>query len=209
MRDPEHPLYACALTTGIRNYAVLEEWHSTKLMASFVKTPTNAQGSSGFLLIRSKFFTPTCFGIWLPSSGGREWMISYSKNCLCYGRVRTMTRPVCPVVVECVKFHDNWPHGTVHSPHTLITQNIAWVAYQALTNPSGWQPYAETCRGRKKYLKRINKNPLLPWALVCLFTNDTTRCSIQPSRTVSCIYSKYLHIHSLVSINWLKAFAAK
>jgi hypothetical protein len=51
------------------------------------------------LLIRSKFSTPTCFGIWLPSSGGRECLISYSSNVLCYGRERIMTRPVWPVVV--------------------------------------------------------------------------------------------------------------
>jgi hypothetical protein len=45
-----------------------------------------------FLLIRSKFSTPTCFGIWLPSSGGRECLISYSINVLCYRHVRIMTR---------------------------------------------------------------------------------------------------------------------
>jgi hypothetical protein len=41
------------------------------------------------------------------------------------------------------------PHGTGHSPHTPITQNIAWVAYQALTTPWEWQPYAKTFRSRK------------------------------------------------------------
>jgi hypothetical protein len=51
------------------------------------------------LLIRSKFPTPTCFGIWLPSLGGRECLINYSSNVLCYGRVRIMIRPVWPVVV--------------------------------------------------------------------------------------------------------------
>jgi hypothetical protein len=50
------------------------------------------------LLIRSKFSTPTCFGKWLPSSGGRECLIGYSNNLLCYGSVRIMTRPVWPVV---------------------------------------------------------------------------------------------------------------
>jgi hypothetical protein len=44
--------------------------------------------------------TPTCFGIWLPSSGGRKCLISYSSNVLCYGRVQIMTRPVWPAVVE-------------------------------------------------------------------------------------------------------------
>jgi hypothetical protein len=57
------------------------------------------------LLIRSKFSTPTCFGMWLPSSGSRECLISYSSNVLCYGRVRIMTRPVWPVVVECVQVY--------------------------------------------------------------------------------------------------------
>jgi hypothetical protein len=72
------------------------------------KRPTNAQGSSGFLLIRSKFSTPTCFGICLPSAGGRECLISYSSNVLCYGRVRIMTRPVWPVVVERLAIKENW-----------------------------------------------------------------------------------------------------
>jgi hypothetical protein len=76
-------------------------------------------------------------------------------------------------------WNDNWAHGTGHNPHTPVTQNIARVAYQALANPWGWQPYAETCRGRN--LERINKNPLLPWAIVGLFANGITRWSVQPS----------------------------
>jgi hypothetical protein len=52
--------------------------------------------------------------------------------------------------MECVQVYiHNWPYGLGHNPHMPITQNIAWVAYHALTNPWGWQPYAETCRGRK------------------------------------------------------------
>jgi hypothetical protein len=47
-----------------------------------------------------------------------------------------------------MSFHNNWPHGTGHNPHTPITQNTAWVAYRALTTPWGWLPYAETCRGK-------------------------------------------------------------
>jgi hypothetical protein len=43
----------------------------------------------------------------------------------------------------------SWLDGTDHSPHTPIRENIAWVAYQALTTPWEWQPYAKTCRGRK------------------------------------------------------------
>jgi hypothetical protein len=42
------------------------------------------------LLIRSKFY-PTCFGVWLPSSGGRECLIGYSSGVLCNGRMRIMT----------------------------------------------------------------------------------------------------------------------
>jgi hypothetical protein len=38
-------------------------WYKTNKRELFVKIPTNAQGSSWFLLIRSKFSTPTCFGI--------------------------------------------------------------------------------------------------------------------------------------------------
>jgi hypothetical protein len=53
------------------------------------------------------FPTPTCFGIWLPSSGGRECLISDSSNVLCYGRVRTMTRPVWPVAFVCLFTNDN------------------------------------------------------------------------------------------------------
>jgi hypothetical protein len=63
----------------------------------FVKRPTNAEGSSGFFINTFQISTPTCFGIWLPSSGGRECPLSYSSNVLCYGRVRIMTRPLWPV----------------------------------------------------------------------------------------------------------------
>jgi hypothetical protein len=84
----------------------------------------------------------------------------------------------CSVVVE---FYDDWPHGTGHNPHAPITQNIAWVAYQAFTTPWWWQPYAETCRG-KKIRNLLIKHPLLHWAFFYLFTNCTTRCSVQPSR---------------------------
>jgi hypothetical protein len=61
---------------------------------SFVKRPTHAQGIMDFYQYVPNFSTPTCFGIWLSSSGGRECLIGYSSNFLCYGRVRTMTRPV-------------------------------------------------------------------------------------------------------------------
>jgi hypothetical protein len=49
------------------------------------------------LLTRYKFCsTPTCFGIRLSFSGGRDCLISYSSNAVCYGRVRIMTRPLLP-----------------------------------------------------------------------------------------------------------------
>jgi hypothetical protein len=56
-----------------------------------------------FLLIRTKFSTSTCFGIWLPSSGGREFLISYLSNVLCYGCVRIMTRPVRQCVASVAR----------------------------------------------------------------------------------------------------------
>jgi hypothetical protein len=85
-------------------------------------------------------------------------------------------------VIHLDTFHDNWPHGASHSPHTPITQNIAWVAYQALKTSWGWQPYAETCRGRKIWNVLI-KHPLLPWVFVGFYAIDTKRCSVQPSRS--------------------------
>jgi hypothetical protein len=50
------------------------------LVVPFVKRPTHPQGSSGFLLILPNFSNRTCFGVWLPSSGGRECLISYPSN---------------------------------------------------------------------------------------------------------------------------------
>jgi hypothetical protein len=61
-------------------------------------------------------------------------------------------------------------HGKSHNPHTPITQNTAWLPYRALTTPLGWQPYAETCRGR--IWNVLIKNPLLHWAVIGLSTND-------------------------------------
>jgi hypothetical protein len=55
-----------------------------------------------FFINTFQISTLTCFGVWLPSSGGCECLISYSSNVLCYGHVRIMTRPVWPVVVECL-----------------------------------------------------------------------------------------------------------
>jgi hypothetical protein len=83
----------------------LDGW-TEHLAVPFVKRPTNAQGSSGCFINTFQISTPTCFGIWLPSSGGRECLISYSSNVLCYGRVRIVTGLVWPVVVErCAPRH--------------------------------------------------------------------------------------------------------
>jgi hypothetical protein len=71
----------------------LDGW-TEHLAVPFAKTPTNAQGSSGFLLIRSKFSTPTCFGVWLPFSGGRECLISYSSKFCVMGLCRLRVWPV-------------------------------------------------------------------------------------------------------------------
>jgi hypothetical protein len=54
--------------------------------------------------------------------------------------------------------------------YTPTTHSIAYVAWKAPTNPWRWQPFAETCRGI--IWKRINKNPLLIWAIVGHFTTN-------------------------------------
>jgi hypothetical protein len=74
-------------------------------LEKFSERPTNAQGSSGCFINTFQISIPTCLGIYLPSSGGRECLISYSSNVLCYGLVRTMTRPVWPVVVKFVQMY--------------------------------------------------------------------------------------------------------
>jgi hypothetical protein len=64
------------------------------------------------LLIRSNS-TATCFGIWLPSSGGRECLISYPSGVLCYGRVRIMT-------VRCGQLlWNSW----IHRAHVHYTEH--------------------------------------------------------------------------------------
>jgi hypothetical protein len=96
-----------------------------------------------------------------------------------------------------VTFHNNWSHKMSHNPHTPITQNTAWVAYRTLTTPWEWQPSTETRRGR--IWNVLIKNPPLPWAFVGLFTNDTTRYSVQPSRFLTLIYigiTKHICIRS-------------
>jgi hypothetical protein len=141
-------------------------WRSVRF-AVCVKTNKFSRKQRIFINTFQFFSTPTCFGIWLPSSGGHASLTCYSSNVLCYGRVWIMTRPVWSVVVE-------WSHRTGHSPHTPLTQKIAWVAYQTLTTPWRWQPCAETCRGRKNSNVLI-KHPLLHWPFVGIFTNADTR----------------------------------
>jgi hypothetical protein len=61
-----------------------------------------------FLITSSKFSTPTCFGTWLPSSGGRVCLINHPSKVLCCGRVRVMTRPVWPVLVTSSRGQFSW-----------------------------------------------------------------------------------------------------
>jgi hypothetical protein len=74
------------------------DYDPSRVATCLDSTTTGHTDRVNVLLIRSKFSTPTCFCIWLPSSEDRECLISYSSNVLCYGRVRIMTRPVWPVV---------------------------------------------------------------------------------------------------------------
>jgi hypothetical protein len=87
------------------------------------------QGTSGFYSCVPNF-TPTCFGKWLPSSGGRRGLICYSSNVCIVGVYGLRS-------VQCDQL----------SVHTHNTDN-AWVAYKAPTPPWRWQPLAETCRGK-------------------------------------------------------------
>jgi hypothetical protein len=79
------------------------------------------QGTSGFYCVPN--FTPTCFGKWLPPSGDRRCLISYSSN-------------FCVVGV-----HRLW---SIYAHNTDVT----WVAYKAPMTPWRWHPLAETCRGK-------------------------------------------------------------
>jgi hypothetical protein len=92
-----------------------------------------------------------------------------------------------PGISGQLSWNDNWPHGTSHSPHTPITQNIAWVAYQALTTPLGWQPYAETCRGRKIWNVLINIHCFLEQLVAFLQTVQTCTLYIRPSIVSFCL----------------------
>jgi hypothetical protein len=57
---------------------------------------------------------------------GRECLISYSGNVLCYGRVRIMPRPVWPVVVECVQVYigDSDPAVTFRQQPNSHRRNV-------------------------------------------------------------------------------------
>jgi hypothetical protein len=75
-----------------------------------------------------------------------------------------MTRPVWPGRV-IIRIRPNTEH--------------CWVAYKAPTTPWIWQPFAETCRGRMwNALIKSTTSLSICWS----FYNDTTRCSVQPSR---------------------------
>jgi hypothetical protein len=129
---------------------------------SFVRRPTNAQGNSGFFIINTFQILSRYVSAYGCHPQG-SW-VPYK-----------LPKP-CSVL---------W---TGHNSHTSITQNTAWVAYKALATPWGWQPYAETCRGR--IWNVLMKHPLLPWVFVGLFTNDTTRCSVLPSRMFTLVTGK-------------------
>jgi hypothetical protein len=80
---------------------ILDGW-TEHLVVSFVKGPTNAQGSSGFF-INTFQILPRHVSAYGCHPRGHERLISYPSSVLCYGRVQIMTLPVWPVVVECVQ----------------------------------------------------------------------------------------------------------
>jgi hypothetical protein len=75
-----------------------------------------------FLLIRSKFSTLTCFGTWLPSSGGRECLIRCPGKVLCCGRVRVMIRPR--------------PEDGTHMPKHVKVENLERINKKSTTSLS-------------------------------------------------------------------------
>jgi hypothetical protein len=107
----------------------------TELLYFFVeKWPTNAQGSSEFVLMRSKFY-PDMFRQMFVIFRGSYVPYKPLKQCSVFGRIRIMIRPVWPAVVE--RQLDN-----------AQTHSIACVAYKAPTTPWRWQPFVETRRDR-------------------------------------------------------------
>jgi hypothetical protein len=52
------------------------------------------------LLIRSKFSTPTFFGVWLPSSGSHECLINYSSN------LKLESSGSIPLCIDEITLHD-------------------------------------------------------------------------------------------------------
>jgi hypothetical protein len=85
----------------LRRFYCFDGW-SERLVVSFVRRPTNAQGNSGFFKIINTFQIPslTCFGIWLPSSGSRE----------CLDKLPTwiMICPMWPVVLDIPQQLTTW-----------------------------------------------------------------------------------------------------
>jgi hypothetical protein len=132
------------------------------LVVPFVKNQQMLKEVVNVLLIRSKFLPRhvSAYGCHPQRVVSTWWEATQAMFCV-MGVCGLWPVP-CSQLSSTTGYTGHW--------HTPVTQNIAWVAlHQALTTPRGWQPYAETCRGRN--LERINKNPLLPWAFVGLFAN--------------------------------------
>jgi hypothetical protein len=103
-----------------------------------------------FLLICSKFY-PTCFGIWLSSSGVSECLVPWAIVGFFYKRyykiLGSTLRIILPQQAKLLKIYT--PNISYSRPTQLYDlRNTTLVAYKVLTTPWGWQPYAETCRGR-------------------------------------------------------------
>jgi hypothetical protein len=78
-------------------------------------------------------------------------------------------------------FHNNWPHGRV----TVLTRPKHRKSLSSLSgthDPLRMAIIRRYMSGLKKIWNVLITNPLLPGAFVGLFSNGTTRCSVQPSR---------------------------
>jgi hypothetical protein len=125
----------CTLVSLPPPYAVMTCTGTT--LPSFGKRPTNAQGNSGFFINTFQFYPEM---LRHTVANLRESWVPYKlpKRCSMlwayadYESSRVASCGMCPHV----------------DTHTPMTQNTAWIAYRTLTTPWGWQPYAETCRGR-------------------------------------------------------------
>jgi hypothetical protein len=74
--------------------------------------------------------TQTCFDKWLPSSGGRSCLISYSSE-VCVVGVYGLRL----VLASCRGIYDNWPHRTSHNLYTPTTQILRELLIRHLRPP--------------------------------------------------------------------------